>query len=193
LRTQLAEVHVALPGRVVSYDSAKQSADVQPLIRQPFENEEGDRQVDSLPIVTHVPVVFPGAGPISMTWPIPAGTTGLLVFSEASLDKWLNEGGEVDPLDDRRHALTDGVFIPGLRPFSDPVPPAGVHGTAVVISAPLIHAAGTAQLALKSDVDALQSYIDAHFHTGGTLALGLTGPPTTPAPSASGTQKLKGS
>lgn len=53
--------------------------------------------------------------------PVAVGTTGLLVFCDDSLDVWLSKGGLVDPLDDRHHALSDAVFIPGLRPFSNPV------------------------------------------------------------------------
>jgi hypothetical protein len=53
--------------------------------------------------------------------PVAVGDTGLLVFADDSLDVWLSKGGLVDPLDDRHHALSDAIFIPGLRPFSNPV------------------------------------------------------------------------
>jgi hypothetical protein len=53
--------------------------------------------------------------------PVSVGDTGLLVFADGSLDVWLARGGVVDPLDDRHHALSDAVFIPGLRPFSNPI------------------------------------------------------------------------
>jgi hypothetical protein len=53
--------------------------------------------------------------------PVEVGDTGLLVFADDSLDIWLSKGGLVDPLDDRHHALSDAVFIPGLRPFSNPI------------------------------------------------------------------------
>lgn len=52
---------------------------------------------------------------------VSVGDTGLLVFCDDSLDVWLSKGGLVDPLDDRHHALSDAVFVPGLRPFSNPV------------------------------------------------------------------------
>jgi hypothetical protein len=62
-------------------------------------------------------VQFPGSGGYRITFPVAVGDTGLIVFSEASLDKWLVSGGTVDPADDRRHDLTDAVFLPGLRDF----------------------------------------------------------------------------
>lgn len=189
---QLADMHVALPAQVVAYDPALQSVDVQPLIRRGYTDEQGQRAVERMPVVTHVPVAFPGAGAISMTWPIATGSTGILLFCEASLDKWLNEGGDVDPLDDRRFALSDGMFIPGLRPFSDPVPSSGVHSSAVVIQAPLIHAGGTEALALKSDVDELRTRFNAHIVLA-SGALGHTLTTSAPVGTLSGTSVLKGS
>ena len=56
---------------------------------------------------------FPGAGGYRITFPVAEGDTGLLLFAESSLDKWLVSGGTVDPEDDRRHDLTDAVFLPG--------------------------------------------------------------------------------
>lgn len=114
----LADVHVALPAKVVRYDSAKQKADVQPLLRAAHLDESEQRVVESLPVVPNVPVVFPGAGGYRVTFPLQVDDTVLLILSEGSLDKWLEQGGEVDPLDDRRFSLADGIAIPGLRDFA---------------------------------------------------------------------------
>jgi hypothetical protein len=198
LRTAIAaqqgDIFTALPARVESYDSTRQKVTVQPLLKRGYKDEADERQAESLPAIPDVPVAFPGAGIISITWPIASGATGLLIFTSGSLDKWKSKGGEVDPGDDRRNTLSDAVFIPGLRPFSDPVDSAGVHATAMVIVAPLIHAGGSAQLATKADIDALESYIGSHVHTGVTpgTPLQVSGTPLTSPPSASGTQILKG-
>lgn len=58
---------------------------------------------------------------VDLALPVAVGDTGLLIFSDRSLDVWLATGGIVDPGDDRRHALSDAVFVPGLRPFSSPL------------------------------------------------------------------------
>jgi hypothetical protein len=61
-------------------------------------------------------VQFPSGGGLTITFPLQAGDTGLIVFSESSLDKWMaGDGGEVDPDFDTRMSLADGVFIPGVR------------------------------------------------------------------------------
>lgn len=116
----LDSVHTAIPAKVTRYNASKQQADVQPLIKQAYEDEFGDRQVASLPVVTNCPVQFPGGGGFTLIYPLSEGDTGLLVFSQASIDKWLSTGGTVDPDIDHRHALTDGIFIPGVNPFSSP-------------------------------------------------------------------------
>lgn len=130
---RLLDLRVCLPAVVTSYDASKQMVSVQPLLKQVYEDEEGARQVESLPIVNGVPVVFPGGGGFRLTFPIvdgqtlvgasvPPATTGILVFTDRSLDRWLSgSGAEVDPEIDHDHHLADAVFIPGLHPFGSPL------------------------------------------------------------------------
>lgn len=114
-------VNVAIPARVESYNALKQSINAQPLIRRGYTDENGDRQVETLPIVTNVPVAFPGAGGFRLTMPVTKGDTVLLIFSQRSLDKWLTKGGLVDPNDDRTHDMSDAVAILGVRSFANPL------------------------------------------------------------------------
>lgn len=120
IQTSLESVHTAIPAKVTRYNASLQQADVQPLIKQAYEDEFGERQVASLPVVSNCPVQFPGGGGFTLIYPLSEGDTGLLVFSQASLDKWLSTGGTVDPDIDHRHNLSDGIFIPGVNPFSSP-------------------------------------------------------------------------
>ena len=125
----LRDLYTLIPAKVVKWDAAKQRANCQILIKNVTRDESGDRQVDSCPVVPGVPVQFLGAGTFRITCPISDGslviggstipaTTGSLIFSHRSLDKWLTgDGKEVDPEFDHAHALTDAVFLPGLMPF----------------------------------------------------------------------------
>jgi hypothetical protein len=125
-------VYTWAPAKVVRWDADKQRANCQILVKQTYRDEEDERQTKSWPVVTGVPVEFPGAGGYRVTFPISDGntvidgsrapaTTGVLMFSHVSLDKWLSgDGREVDPELEHDHALTDAKFFPGLHPFGAP-------------------------------------------------------------------------
>ncbi len=119
----------ARPGVVKKWDASKQKADVQPTIQIPYRDEEDQRQVRSDVVLTGVPVIFAGAGPCRFTFPISDGklqingdairaTTGLIIWCDCSLDKWLSgDGREVDPQFDHRDMHNDAIFLPGFNPF----------------------------------------------------------------------------
>ena len=185
---ELENLHVAIPGRVESYDSTKQRATVQPAIKRAHIDEAGNRVVEALPPIPDVPVVFPGGGGYRLTFPIQRGDGVLLVFSEASMDKWLAKGGVVDPVDDRRHDLTDAIAVPGLRSFATPltdVPTDGISlgvdagGLELRITGSEIRAGGTERLVTKAE-------FDTHTHPAPG---GATSAPTA---AATGTAFLRG-
>lgn len=124
-------VHVALPGKVESYDSLLQKADVKPLVKHPVVYRDGTTDLDELPIIRGVPLVFPRAGGFFLSLPVAKGDTVLLVFCERSLDEWMFSTGDVDvdPDDTRKHDISDAVAIPGLFPFAKALKPTDSSGT----------------------------------------------------------------
>lgn len=166
LDSRLEALHVAMPGRVESYDASQQRAAVKPLIRRAAISEDDTRVAESLPVIEGVPVIFPGAGAFKITFPISKGDIVWLVFGEGSLDKWLDKGGsDVDPDDDRRNALSDAVAIPGILPFSDASDQTA--DGAMVLSGAEIRAGSkdaTDPVVLKSEFDTLQAKYDTHTH-----------------------------
>lgn len=195
----VAGLHVSTVGRIESYDAAKQRAEVQPMIRRGVVLEDGTRTTELHPIITDVPVVFPGSGGYSITWPIAKGDTVLLVFADQSLDRWLPRGDIVDPADDRSHTLTDAIAIPGIRPFSAPVSGApSAAGGAMVIQAPgEIQAGGSDALALKAAIDALRTGIataSISLGAGGAAAINTAADAAVAGGGSwnKGTSKLKG-
>lgn len=112
----LSQINICLPGIVQKYDKSKQLADVQPALKRKY----ADGRIVSLPVIPSVPVVQPRSGKAIVHLPVKAGDTVVLIFSQRSLDKWLNQGGVVDPADARKFHLTDAYAIPGGYPFSDP-------------------------------------------------------------------------
>ena len=192
----VSDLHTSLPGKVVRYDAATQKADVQPLIKERYTDESGAMQARELPVIPAVPVQFPGAGGYRITFPVNVGDTGLIVFSEASLDKWLVSGGTVDPADDRRHDLTDAVFLPGLRDFGHALASAPtdratfgkddglqIHVDPTLIS---IGSNSAAQLEFAALGDAIQTYLQNLQIWLSALTLpvvgAVAGPPAVPAP-----------
>lgn len=119
LEEQLLELCTQIPARVETYDAVRQKVTATLLIKQAHLDETGARVVETLPIVVEMPVMFRSGGGYAETFPIAAGDTGVAFFSQASIDVWAQHGGLVDPLDDRRHCLSDGIFYPGLRSFNN--------------------------------------------------------------------------
>lgn len=112
---QLYDVHTALPGTIISYDSTLQKATIQPSLKKSYL----DGTTQEMPILNNVPVIFPRAGGASLTFPVVQGDSCLLLFIERSTDLWKSVGGIVAPDDPRKFDLSDAVAIMGLMPFSE--------------------------------------------------------------------------
>jgi hypothetical protein len=175
LTARLRGVRTCLPAEVVSYDAARTEISAQILINEGAPGEDGERVVERLPVINGVPVVFPGSGGIRIRFPINPGDPVLLVFCSSSIDRWLEQGGEVDPLDDRHHSINDAIAIPGLLPFPDSTD----NFPVIEFTDEVIKAGGQEPLALKADVDALRTKLNSfigkynsHVHGGVTTGLG---------------------
>lgn len=115
---ELAELHTAIPGKIVSYDYAKNLAVVQPLLKRKY---IGEAEPVELPTISNVTVCFPRMGKGHLRIPVNPGDEGEIIFQERSIDKWAISGGTVDPEDSRKHSLSDATFWPGLNPNNKPM------------------------------------------------------------------------
>jgi hypothetical protein len=192
LRSKLADVHTAIPGRVVSYDKTKQVADVEIVVKRPLETADGTIVQEDLPVIPNVPIVWSGGGGISLTFPLAEGDHVLLVFCEASIAMW-RETGEVGEVGDlRRHSLGHAVAIPMVRPVSEAISSNGVSDSNAVLYGGVLQVGGPTAgfVALASLVDtAINSIIHAfNTHVHGSSS----GPtPTISGTSNSAASKLK--
>lgn len=118
INRHLCELHTSMPCEIVKYDYDTNLAEVQPSLKRKYKGEES---AVKLPIITNVPVAFPRMGNGHLRIPITPGDTGQLVFNERSIDGWNQSGGIIDPLNPRKHALSDAVFYPGLNPQNKPM------------------------------------------------------------------------
>lgn len=190
LEAQSAALRVSLPGRVERFDPATQLADVKPLLHEVYELDTGDTETSSLPVITNVPVYSPGGQDFSLTMPVKAGDSCWLFFSDRSLDLWNENGGEQDPVDPRRHDLTDAICIVGVRPKAtalseydaDAIQMGKIGGVRVRVKSAAVHlgvdhnedatdSVALASLvkneleALKQKLESLTTAFNTHLHT----------------------------
>ena len=178
-----SRLRVALPGKVVSYNSKTHLATVQPLLM-----DLGTKEFpETLPPVPRVPIAHPRTAAGAVFLPVAKGDLVTLLFSDRALDAWkAGVGQPVDPDNTRQHDLSDCWAIPGGYP-EGAKPGQRFPGALEVWLKPGTKFAvgnGTAELLaviddLASALGSLLSAIQAETHTS---ALGYpTGPPLPPA------------
>lgn len=123
--TALSRMFVARPARVEAYDAENQTVDVTPTLKEVVEGEETTR-VQEMPRVNKVPLCWPRAGNWFLSAPLAPGDYVLLVCADRSIDTWQERGGIVDPIDLRRHNITDAIAIPGVYPRPDALTESGI-------------------------------------------------------------------
>lgn len=107
----ISNIHTACPGSIVSFDAGTCIASVLPKMTY----YKSDGTTLEYPVITGVPVFMPRAGNAQITYPVKAGDSCIIVFSERSIDEWMGKGneGEHDP---RRYDLTDAFCFVGMCP-----------------------------------------------------------------------------
>jgi hypothetical protein len=107
-------IRVALPALIESYDYKQQKAD----IRINLAELNADESSTEYPILVSVPVMHPRSGGASITMPVKAGDSCLVIFSDRDLAKW-KLGAEEQSVQTRRmHSLNDAIAICGLTQFT---------------------------------------------------------------------------
>lgn len=109
IRSEIENIHTAMPGKIVSFDSSSGTATVEPQLK--YKTPEGD--IIAYPQISGVPVMFPQAcgQKISVAYPVKKGDGCLIIVSEKSIDFWLY-GQQTDT--DLSFDMTNAICIPGL-------------------------------------------------------------------------------
>ena len=189
LDSRAVDMHTAIPGIVRSYDAAAQTADIEIALLRPVPNPDEDEPdgAEALPILPSVPIAWPRAGGFFLHFPLSAGDSVLLVFSELDMNAWRASGRVSDPALGDRHGLSGAVAVPGLYPKNDPIGSAsgaygrvGEDGGAFVEFRPgEIHAGGSATVAMAAAVNAELTKIQATLASlvgGSSPAASFTSP-----------------
>lgn len=214
---RLADLCVALPGRVESYDASAQTADVKPMVRRLVPTPDEDSIAEELPTIFAVPVCHPGGNGWGLHIPLAAGDTVLLVFQQWDPTEWQRTGEISDPPDQRRHSLAHAVAIPGYRAkqaalsgasssdvtftkdgFGITIKSDAVEiGGSLTVKSDRVEVGGTSDAAaLATKVDALIAAFDSHTHittatVGPGPAVGTIAPTVSPVGGTSASQALK--
>lgn len=114
----MMDVYTCMPAQIISFDRDNQTCEVQPVLQIKFYDEP---EPVNLPIVTDVPVVFPGSGDFWITVDLKPDSYVLLIFSQRAIANWLTQGGVVEPETARKFSLSDAIAIPGINPFPDKI------------------------------------------------------------------------
>lgn len=112
---RLDMVHTCLPGKILSYDSVKRLAKVEPLV-----SLKTSKEVSIIyQAIENVPVMFPSGSIFSLRWDVARGDGCLILFSESGIGNYLNssENIQVESDDSTRFSMTDAICIPGLFSF----------------------------------------------------------------------------
>jgi hypothetical protein len=124
----MAGTHTAIPAEIVSFDGAAKTIKAQPVLQRLYEYKT---KAENLPVIEDIPVVFPGSGDFWLTFEPKKGSYALLIVAERSLEIWLNQGGIVDPQQERRFDLSDSIAICGVLPKPDAAQISPVSGMAL--------------------------------------------------------------
>lgn len=198
--TLRAAVRVAVDGVVVAYDTATQTADVRPAVRDVVLDDDGEAVAVESPVIYGVPVAWPSGGGRSLTWGLAAGDLGTLVLRDVSHDE-VDSGTAlpVTPASTRRWSLSDAVFLPRNATPAEPLAQVRSDGAPVLGlgSGEALHvgtAAGAKALAVAEDVAdrlaRLEALFTLHVHpvAGATATVQVPPPyvgslsPPTPGP-----------
>lgn len=163
--------YCCLPGQVLKYNSATQSATVQVVTVQGKNGEDG-RETEHIAPLVNVPIVFARMGGFHLTMPVTVGSRVAVFFSSHAIAKWLATGVDLqDAGTDRRGALSDAFAMPGLHPFPEALGSGDVSSTHMMIGAD----GGTYQpVALGDTVETRLDALESHRHNAPS-----TGGPTT--------------
>ena len=101
-----------IPGIIQSYDSVHNTATIQPAIREEIVNEDNTVQYMNLPILVNVPIIFTSCSIGSIKMLLKQGDECLVLFSDLSIDNFWKYANVQNPIEVRRHDLSDGIAIP---------------------------------------------------------------------------------
>lgn len=127
-RSVVNEVHTALPGEILSFDSESTTATIKPI--GSYLTSDGIRL--AYPLLTEVPILFPFSPSVEVgiVFPVKKGDHCLILLSETELEEWRSGAASESSL---RFDLSNAVAILGLQRNTIPSMTKAVEKDAVLL------------------------------------------------------------
>lgn len=122
-------LNTSIPAIVNAFDPATQTVSATPAIRAKYVSPEGEVSYLSYPMITNIPLAITRGAGVRITYPVTVGKPCTLIFSQRSIDNFILEGAEANPVEGtnpltsaiRCMDLTDAMCFPGVLTTKDTV------------------------------------------------------------------------
>lgn len=108
-------LRVAMPGIIQTFNADEQTVTVKMALREQIIQPDQSKIWTDIPLLLDVPIVIPQSNDVALTLPIIQGTECLVVFGDMCIDAWFSYGGIQNQIEKRRHDLSDGFAIIGIK------------------------------------------------------------------------------
>jgi hypothetical protein len=106
----------AMPVQITQDTKEGHVCQAQPTIKGKHTKPDGTTEDVEMPLLgSEVPIQFSGGGGFTITHPIKKSDEGIAIFAARALDNWWDKGGIQTQCEQRRHDLSDAMYIPGIR------------------------------------------------------------------------------
>jgi len=120
--TLSAEINCVQIGIIRSFDTANQTASIEFAIKKLVEIQvDGTRIYQDRPILLDCPVLVLFGGNSFLSMPIAEGDNCIILFNDREIDQWFINGGVQAPVTLRKHSLSDGFALVGIRSLQDSI------------------------------------------------------------------------
>lgn len=181
-------IRCCIPCIVQSFDKERGTIEAQPAIRENIVNPDNSLSYAELPLLINVPVAYPRNKDYGIEFPLQRGDEVLVVFSDLSIDNFWEKSGIQNPVESRRHDLSDGIAIPCALSI-----PQNTHtidhfsvknkNTEIIIEPEEVTFKGPGFNFTATRSQQTMDFFDRHIHTAGLLT---TSPPIDPLASSGG-------
>lgn len=122
-------LNTSIPAIINAFDAVTQTVSATPAIRAKYISPDGKISYIPYPMITNIPLAIIRGANVRITYPITVGNPCTLIFSQRSIDNFISEGGEANPVEGpnpitssiRCMDLTDAMCFPGILTSKDTV------------------------------------------------------------------------